>query len=239
MGLEAANHQLRHLATHDALTGLPNRVLLDDRLDQAIVHAERDSSNSRCWCSISIASSSSTIRSAIAPVMNCSTRSRSACAASSASLDTVARMGGDEFVLVLAPRRTRPDAERVAQRAIDAFEGAGQDRRRRPAHLHQHRHRFLSRPTARYRGESASRTPTPRCTAPSSAGATICSASSRAWTRDTRERVKLESDLHARARAEAIRAALPAEGRYRDGRFPQRRSADPLAASGARHDHAG
>ena len=41
-GLEAANRQLRHLATHDALTGLPNRVLLDDRLAQAIAHADRD-----------------------------------------------------------------------------------------------------------------------------------------------------------------------------------------------------
>jgi len=41
-GLEAANQQLRHLATHDALTGLPNRVLLDDRLQQAIAHADRD-----------------------------------------------------------------------------------------------------------------------------------------------------------------------------------------------------
>ena len=41
-GLEAANRQLRHLATHDALTGLPNRVLLDDRLPQAIAHADRD-----------------------------------------------------------------------------------------------------------------------------------------------------------------------------------------------------
>ena len=40
--LEAANRQLRHLATHDALTGLPNRVLLDDRLAQAMAHADRD-----------------------------------------------------------------------------------------------------------------------------------------------------------------------------------------------------
>jgi len=41
-GLEAANKQLRHLATHDALTGLPNRVLLDDRLAQAIAHSQRN-----------------------------------------------------------------------------------------------------------------------------------------------------------------------------------------------------
>ena len=40
-GLEVANKQLRHLATHDALTGLPNRVLMDDRLSQAAVQAER------------------------------------------------------------------------------------------------------------------------------------------------------------------------------------------------------
>src|SRR5579862_911434 len=41
-GLEQANKQLRHLASHDALTGLPNRVLLDDRLAQAVAHSERD-----------------------------------------------------------------------------------------------------------------------------------------------------------------------------------------------------
>ena len=39
--LQRANAQLQHVATHDALTGLPNRVLLADRLEQAIAHAER------------------------------------------------------------------------------------------------------------------------------------------------------------------------------------------------------
>ncbi|MDB6156668.1 MAG: putative response regulator, PleD/VieA family [Gammaproteobacteria bacterium] len=38
-GLEAANRQLRHMATHDALTALPNRLLFDDRLNQVIAHA--------------------------------------------------------------------------------------------------------------------------------------------------------------------------------------------------------
>jgi hypothetical protein len=39
--LEKANAQLEHAATHDALTGLPNRVLLADRLAQATAQSER------------------------------------------------------------------------------------------------------------------------------------------------------------------------------------------------------
>jgi NO-binding membrane sensor protein with MHYT domain len=40
--LERANAELQHQATHDALTGLPNRVLYLDRLEREIAHAERD-----------------------------------------------------------------------------------------------------------------------------------------------------------------------------------------------------
>jgi NO-binding membrane sensor protein with MHYT domain len=39
--LQAANEQLRNLALYDSLTGLPNRMLLDDRLAQAAARAER------------------------------------------------------------------------------------------------------------------------------------------------------------------------------------------------------
>jgi diguanylate cyclase (GGDEF)-like protein/PAS domain S-box-containing protein len=36
-----AEHQIQHLAYHDALTGLPNRQLFVDRLETALAHAER------------------------------------------------------------------------------------------------------------------------------------------------------------------------------------------------------
>ena len=38
---KAVQEKLQYLATHDTLTGMPNRVLLEDRLSQAIKKADR------------------------------------------------------------------------------------------------------------------------------------------------------------------------------------------------------
>jgi len=46
--LQTANEQLQSIAYHDALTGLPRRLLLEDRLNQAAYHAERNHKTFAC-----------------------------------------------------------------------------------------------------------------------------------------------------------------------------------------------
>ncbi len=119
--LDAANTQLRHLATHDPLTGLPNRVLLDDRLAQAIAHADRDRrSFALLACDLDrfkLINDSLGHRAGDELLQEVARR---LCAVVRTT-DTVARFGGDEFVLVANSIGSEADAMRVAATVIEAL----------------------------------------------------------------------------------------------------------------------
>ena len=116
--LEAANRQLRHLATHDALTDLPNRVLLDDRLEQAIAHAERDAQSFAVMMvdldRFKTINDSLGHHAGDAVLKEVSRRLHGIVR----SIDTVARVGGDEFVLVIGPSANAEEAARRANEVL-------------------------------------------------------------------------------------------------------------------------
>jgi diguanylate cyclase (GGDEF)-like protein len=119
--LEDANRQLRHLATHDALTGLPNRVLLDDRIAQAIAHAHRAEQPFAVLMldldRFKLINDTSGHRAGDAVLTELGMRLSSIVR----DIDTVARIGGDEFVIVMSPPAARQDALDLARRANDAL----------------------------------------------------------------------------------------------------------------------
>jgi diguanylate cyclase (GGDEF)-like protein len=120
-GLEAANRQLRHMATHDSLTGLPNRTLLDDRLRQALVHAQRAEQRFAVLvCDLDrfkLINDSMGHHSGDLFLQEVARRLASVVREG----DTLARQGGDEFVFVLSPPASEADAEAVCRRALDAL----------------------------------------------------------------------------------------------------------------------
>ena len=121
-GLEVANKQLRHLATHDALTSLPNRVLLDDRMSQAIAHAERAGEGfAVCVLDLDrfkLINDSMGHRAGDELLKQVARRLVNVVR----SVDTVARFGGDEFVLLLGQLRLPADAERIGRKVIEELQ---------------------------------------------------------------------------------------------------------------------
>ncbi|HLZ68751.1 MAG TPA: EAL domain-containing protein [Dehalococcoidia bacterium] len=116
-----AEELLQHQALHDALTGLPNRILLQDRLQHAIRLAYRQRSplallfldldqfkevNDRFGHH-----AGDQLLQQAAPRLQSALRDS----------DTLARLGGDEFAVVL-PGARNPEAEIVAQKIVRAFE---------------------------------------------------------------------------------------------------------------------
>ncbi len=113
--------EMMHLAYHDGLTGLPNRVLLEDRLGQAI------RTNMRQGLPLSLLfidldrfkPINDTWGHAAGDQVLCEVARRLTSALRSS--DTVARIGGDEFVVLLATLKRADDAAIVADKLIDTL----------------------------------------------------------------------------------------------------------------------
>ena len=99
--LRRSQERLLHMAKHDALTGLPNRSLLDDRLAQALLHAERYSRH------VTVAfmdldnfkSINDSVGHDVGDELLIQMSGR--LSRSVRSTDTVVRLGGDEFVILM------------------------------------------------------------------------------------------------------------------------------------------
>jgi diguanylate cyclase (GGDEF)-like protein len=117
----AADEELRRLAMHDPLTGLPNRTLLADRLDQALARARRDSGHVAVILidldRFKHVNDSLGHPAGDALLSELALRLRAACRSS----DTLARLGGDEFVLVAEAVRDADHALDIAQRLATAW----------------------------------------------------------------------------------------------------------------------
>jgi diguanylate cyclase len=112
--LEAANAKLQYQATHDALTDLPNRVLFMDRLGREIAHAERDG---HLFAVLLLdLDRFKQINDSLGHGAGDQLLEEVARRLSGAvrEVDTVARIGGDEFLLLIADTRDQSELAAVA-----------------------------------------------------------------------------------------------------------------------------
>ena len=118
----ATEESLRHLATHDALTGLPNRPLLSDRLSMAIAQARR---TGKGFAVVALdLDGFKKINDALGhPVGDVLLREASMRLRDTLrDTDTLARVGGDEFIALLPNALTETDIQIVARRMIAAIQ---------------------------------------------------------------------------------------------------------------------
>jgi len=109
---------IRYLAHYDPLTGLPNRVLFRDRLEQALSRARRQR-HKVAVLQLDLdrfKDINDTLGHGAGDSLLCETAARlQRCVRGT---DTVARLGGDEFALVLTDLEGAPAVDRVAQKIV-------------------------------------------------------------------------------------------------------------------------
>jgi len=120
-------HKLEFIANHDALTGLPNRVLLADRLELAIAHAERTSEIfAVCYLDLDgFKPVNDRLGHVAGDQLLCEIAKRFKSVVR--NNDTVARVGGDEFVIVLGEMKSPDDCKVILDRLLEDI--------RQPVHI--------------------------------------------------------------------------------------------------------
>jgi len=116
-----AEEQVRHLAFHDTLTGMPNRLLFNDRLDMAVVQAHRSQQKLATLFldldrfkvindSLGHSVGDELLRRIAERVSGCIREG-----------DTVARLGGDEFTVLVPAISHEEDAAKIAQKILEVI----------------------------------------------------------------------------------------------------------------------
>ncbi len=116
-----AQERIAHQATHDALTGLPNRTLFQDRLSHALERQSRlKGSIAVCFIDLDrFKSVNDTFGHGVGDVLLEQAAERLRAVLRPA--DTIARMGGDEFVILCEELTGEPEAVRLAERLQRVF----------------------------------------------------------------------------------------------------------------------
>ncbi|MBF0188497.1 MAG: diguanylate cyclase [Magnetococcales bacterium] len=116
-----AEQKLIHMAHHDLLTGLPNRLLLLDRLHRAAANANRNNTTlALLYLDLDRFKPINDTHGHQAGDTVLRSVARRLCDVVRKS-DTAARVGGDEFVVLLEDAGHRDDATQVAEKIIDSL----------------------------------------------------------------------------------------------------------------------
>lgn len=115
-----AESQIAFMARHDALTKLPNRLLLAERIEQAVSQAGRGSGFAvLCLDLDNFKQVNDTLGHPIGDELLCAVADRlRACIR---EIDTVARLGGDEFAIIQSSIESPEYAERLARRIVECL----------------------------------------------------------------------------------------------------------------------
>ncbi|HLH89061.1 MAG TPA: PAS-domain containing protein [Xanthobacteraceae bacterium] len=115
-----AEAQIAHMAHHDALTGLPNRVLLRERLDAALAHAERGRQIAVLYLDLDhFKSINDTLGHGVGDELLKEVAAR--LCGCLREVDTVARLGGDEFAIIQTEIASPSEVASLAARIRDAL----------------------------------------------------------------------------------------------------------------------